>query len=174
MASSIANQSSLVFQPNEAVEKGLVRVLKQLASCAASTAQNSGEKLSNSVHDTRVLVKRLRALLWFAQSAFSSSEMTRAKLSLQKASHLLATQRDLLVTRSILQMLSRKTSNLRYRKTLVRLSRNSNGTKTANRKTIQTLRLVAAILRKTIKEIMERVKIQSQWPATSDRMISKT
>jgi CHAD domain-containing protein len=170
MVASLAVPPSLAFHPNEAVEKGLVRILERLAGCTAEIVPHSPRKLSDSVHNTRVLIKRLRALLWFARPAFSSSEMTQAKSSLQKASHLLAAQRDLVVTRSILQMLSRKTPDLTYRKALIRLSRNLNGTATIHGKTIQTLGQVAGILHKTIKEIEAHVKIHSQWPATSDRM----
>lgn len=170
MAASIASLPSLAFQPDEAVEKGFVRILEQLAGCAAVIAPRSPRKLADSVHNARVLIKRLRAYLWFAKPAFSLSELTQAKSSFQVASHLLAAQRDLVVTRSILQMLSRKTSNITYRKTLIRLSRNSSGTAILHGETIQTLGQVAAILLQTIKEIIARVKVHSQWPATSDRM----
>jgi len=169
MAASIAIPPSLTF-PNEAVEKGFVRNLEQLAGCAAVIVPRSSRKLADSVHNARVLIKRLRAYLWFAKSAFSSSEMTQAKSSLQRASHLLAAQRDLVVTQSILQMLSRKTPNLPYRKALIRLSRNSNGTAVIHGETTQTLGQVAAILLQTIKEIIAHVKVHSQWPATSDRV----
>jgi len=170
MAASIASLPSLVFQPDEAVEKGFVRILEQLAGCAAVIAPRSPRKLADSVHNARVIIKRLRAYLWFAKPAFSLSEMKQAKSSFQVASHLLAAQRDLVVTRSILQMLSRKTSNITYRKTLIRLSRNSSGTAILHGETIQTLGQVAAILLQTIKEIIAHVKVHSQWPATSDRM----
>jgi len=170
MAASIASLPSLAFQPDEAIEKGFVRILEQLAGCAAVIAPRSPRKLADSVHNARVLIKRLRAYLWFAKPAFSLSELTQAKSSFQVASHLLAAQRDLVVTRSILQMLSRKTSNITYRKTLIRLSRNSSGTAILHGETIQTLGQVAAILLQTIKEIIARVKVHSQWPATSDRM----
>ena len=170
MATSIAILPPLAFHPNEAVEKGFVRILEQLAGCVAVIVPRSPRKLADSVHNARVLIKRLRAYLWFAKPVFSLSEMTQAKSSFQIASHLLAAQRDLVVTRSILQMLSRKTRNLPYRKTLIRLSRNSNATAIIHGETIQTLGQVAAILHKTIIEILAHVKAHSRWPATSDRM----
>ena len=170
MAASIAIPPSLAFHPNEAVEKGFVRILEQLAGCVAVIVPRSPRKLADSVHNARVLIKRLRAYLWFAKPVFSLSERTQAKSSFQVASHLLAAQRDLVVTRSILQMLSRKTRNLPYRKALIRLSRNSNGTANIHGKTVQPLRQVAAILHKTIKEMEAHVKSHSQWPVTSDRM----
>ena len=105
-----------------------MRILDQIAAQAAIVAQHSDGKLSTSVHNTRVLIKRLRAFLWFVSPTVSSSKMNRAKASLQKASHLLATHRDLVVTRSILQMLSRKTSNLGYRKKLIQISNESTDT----------------------------------------------
>jgi len=70
MAASIASLPSLAFQPDEAVEKGFVRILEQLAGCAAVIAPRSPRKLADSVHNARVLIKRLRAYLWFAKPAF--------------------------------------------------------------------------------------------------------
>jgi len=67
-------------------------------------------------------------------------------------------------------MLSRKTSNLDYRKTLIQISCDSNGTSTSNKETVQALQQAATILLKSIKEIELQVKIRSDWPDTSDRV----
>jgi len=170
MTPSIVNRPCFAFHPHETVGKGFTRILEQMASLAVVVAQDSQGKLSDSVHNTRVLIKRLRALLWFASPTISPSKMNRAKASLQKASHLLATHRDLVVTRAILQMLSRKTSNLAYRKKLIQLSNQSTDTPATHAKTVQALLQAAAILLKTIKTLKRHLRNHSHWPIASKRV----
>ncbi len=170
MTPSIVNHPFFAFHPHETVEKGFKRILEQMSALAVMVAQHSQEKLSDSVHSTRVLIKRLRALLWFASPTLSPSKMNRAKASLQKASHLLATHRDLVVTRAILQMLSRKTSNLAYRKKLIQLSNESTDTTATHAKTVQALLQAVAILLKTIKTLKLHLKKHSHWPTASKRV----
>ena len=170
MAPSIVNRPSFAFHPHEAVEKGFIRILEQIAALVVIVSQHSQGKLSNSVHNTRVLIKRLRALLWFASPTISQSKMNRAKASLQKASHLLATNRDLVVTRAIFQMLSRKTSNLAYRPTLIRISNESTDTPATYAKTVQALLHAASIILKTIKTLELHLKHCSHWPKAAKRV----
>ncbi len=164
MAPSLVNRPSFAFGPNETVGNGIIRILGQIAALAGVVSQHSQGQLSDSVHNTRVLIKRLRALLWFAAPTISPAKMNRAKASLQKASHLLGTHRDLVVTGSILQMLSRKTSNLAYRKTLIRLSNQSTDTQATYAKTVQALLQAAAILLKVIKTLLPHLRTRSHWP----------
>ena len=170
MTPSIVNRPCFAFHPHETVEKGFMRILKQMAALAVVVAQPSKGKLSDSVHNTRVLIKRLRALLWFASPTISQSKMNRAKASLQKASHLLATHRDLVVTRSILQMLSRKTSNRTYRKKLIEISNESTDTPATYAKTVQALLQAAAILLETIKTLERHLEKHSHWPTAAKRV----
>jgi len=162
--------SSFAFQPHEKVEQGFVRVLEQLAIQARRLTQHAHRILPESVHDTRVLIKYLQALLWFARPAFSSSEMNRANSHLRKASHLLAAQRELVVIRSILKKLSRKTANPAYRNALARIVNALDSRQAMTKTSDQPLRQAAAILLKTIKHIKLRAKINSRWPSPSDRL----
>ena len=97
-----------VFRPNEEPAKGFRRILERMAAQAKLAERLSSDASSDSVHKTRVLIKHLRALLWFAGAAIRSPEKDRIQAQLWEASHLLASQRDLEVTQALLKKLSRK------------------------------------------------------------------
>ena len=80
--------NAITFQPDDKVGRGFVRVLEQLAVEMRRLLECSHGTLPESAHGARVLIKRLRALLWFASPAFSSSELKRSKSHLRKAAHL--------------------------------------------------------------------------------------
>ena len=162
--------SSFAFQPDENIERGFVRVLGQLALQARRLTQPAHGKISESIHDTRVLIKWLRALLWFAGPAFSSSEMNRAKSHLRRASHLLAAQRELVVMRSVLIRLAQKSENSAYRKALARIANAEDSQQANTEKPDQSLRQAMAILLATIRQFERRAKIKSRWPSCSDRL----
>ena len=165
-----SDPSSFAFKPGEKIERGFVRVLGRLAIQARRIRQHARGNLSRSVHDTRVLIKWLRALLWFASPTFSSSEINRAKSHLRKAAHLLAAQRELDVMRSILKWLSGKPSNSAYRKGLTWIAKALDSKQAIIEKPDQSLRQAVAILLTTIKQIERRARIKSKWPSTSDRL----
>jgi CHAD domain-containing protein len=162
--------SSFAFQPDENIEHGFVRVLGQLALQACRFTQHAHGKISESVHDTRVLIKWLRALLWFAGPAFSSSEMNRAKSHLRRASHLLAGERELVVMRSILVRLAQKSEDSTYRRALARIANAEDSQQTSTENPDQSLRQAMAILLATIRQFERRAKSKSRWPSCSDRL----
>jgi CHAD domain-containing protein len=170
MASMFCAPSSFAFHPNESIERGFVRVLGQLALQARRLTQHADGKISESVHDTRVLIKWLRALLWFAGPAFSTSEMNRAKSHLRRASHLLAAQRELEVMQSMLKRLSQKTENPAYRKALAQIAKAEDSQQASTKRSGQSLRQAVRILLGTIKHFEQRVKTRSKWPSCPKRV----
>jgi CHAD domain-containing protein len=117
-----------------------------------------------------VLIKWLRALLWFAGPVFSSSEMNRATSHLRRASHLLAGERELVVMRSILARLAQKSDNSAYRRALARIANAEDSQQASTENPHQSLRQARAILLATIRQFERRAKIKSKWPSCSDRL----
>jgi len=116
------------------------------------------------------LIKWLRALLWFAGPAFSTSEMNRAKSRLRRASHLLAAQRELEVMQSILMKLAQKTENSAYRKALAQIAKAEDSQQASKKKSGQSLRQAVGILLATIKHFEQRAKTKSKWPSCTERI----
>jgi CHAD domain-containing protein len=117
-----------------------------------------------------VLIKWLRALLWFAGPVFSSSEMNRAKSHLRRASHLLASERELVVMQSILVRLAQKSEDSAYRRALARIANAEDSQQTSTQNPHQSLRQAMAILLATIRQFERRAKSKSKWPSCSDRL----
>ncbi|MEP6672564.1 MAG: CHAD domain-containing protein [Chthoniobacter sp.] len=158
------------FLPGEEVERGFIRVLGEIAIEGRRLAPSSHGTNAESVHSTRVLIKRLRALLWFASPAFSASALERPKSDLRKASHLLAAERELAVMRSHLEALARKTSKSADRKVLLRLADAQDNHADNSAKPEQLLRQAAAIVLTVIKVLKQQATGNSHWPSNSERL----
>ncbi len=62
-----------VFEPHEKIDQAVIRILDEISSCGQIVARGSSASLDELVHVGRLLIKRLRALAWFA-----SPELTKA------------------------------------------------------------------------------------------------
>jgi CHAD domain-containing protein len=161
------------FRPDKKIDREFVRVLQRMAMYARTLTRCPRGKLSESIHKTRVLIKRLRALLWFVNRTLPSAELTWAKSELRKASRLLAPQRDLTVLQSTLKKLSRDSSNPGDRKILARISSSrprSSSQQAIDEKSIQSQRQATALLLGTIERIKRIAKNCSKWPSPSKRL----
>ncbi len=105
---------SYALHPDEKISHGFFRVLGELCARAKSLP-HSGEAMPELTHEGRVLIKRMRALLWFAHPALDDAAYARAKADLRKAANILARQRDLKVTQLTLEKIARKTSKEKER-----------------------------------------------------------
>ena len=171
MAAGPATPAPFAFRSGEKVERGFFRVLGEMAFHARRLARSSQETPGESVHGTRVLIKRLRALLWFASPAFSVAALYRAKAQLRKASRLLAAERELAVMRSHLELLARKTAKPADRKALLRLAHAPDRHATISENPEQSLRQAAAIVLTTIKELKQEANGNAPWPSSSERLV---
>lgn len=170
MASGPAVPANCAFRSGEKVEWEFLRLLGEMAIRTTRLANLSEGNLPESVHGTRVLIKRLRALLWFASPAFSAMVFDRAKSHLRKASHLLAAVRELAVMRAHLEGLARKTSKPADRKTLLRLAHAPDSHPVISARPNQSLRQAAEIVLTTIKELKKAANGIARWPSSSGRV----
>jgi CHAD domain-containing protein len=95
------------FQSGEKISEGFFRVLKGIADRAQALIE-SDTAGAEPVHESRVLIKRTRALLWFARPALSQALFNRSKDQLRKAAQLLSAQRDLRVTEFTLEKIGKE------------------------------------------------------------------
>ena len=165
-----AVSTPFAFQPGEEVERGFFRALEEMAIEGRRIEQMSHGTAAESVHGTRVLIKRLRALLWFASPAFSASALERPKTDLRKASHLLAAERELAVMRFQLEALARKTSKSADRNALLRLAHAQDSHSATFARPERSLRHAAAIVLTTIRELKQKTNGGSHWPSVSKRL----
>jgi CHAD domain-containing protein len=95
---------TFAFHSDEKTSDGFFRILKAVGDQAQALIE-SDQAGGEPVHEGRVLIKRTRALLWFARPALAHVLYERSKNELRKASGLLAKQRDLRVTESTLEQI---------------------------------------------------------------------
>jgi len=100
---------SYALHSDEKISHGFFRVLGELCAHAEALAAPR-QPMTNSIHDGRVLIKRTRALLWFARPALDKVAYTQAKGELRRAAQLLSSQRDIEVTQTTLKTLAQKSS----------------------------------------------------------------
>lgn len=162
--------SCFALQPDEKLEHGFARVLGQIAMQALRLRRHAHGTVAKSIHGTRILIKYLRALLCFTQPTFSPSEIHRAKSDLRRAAHLLSAQRELVVMRSTLKRLSRKTADSEYRKALTRMDNGQQSRQAITEKPEQSLQRAIAILLSTIQRFKRVAKTKSRWPSCFDKL----
>ncbi len=63
---------------HEAIGTGLIRLLNSMGQSARDLTGQPPAKLSESIHQLRVLIKRLRALLWFIRPILSAARYHRS------------------------------------------------------------------------------------------------
>jgi len=105
---------SYALHADEKISHGFFRVLGEICARAKSLPDAS-EPMPELIHEGRVLIKRMRALLWFAHPALDDAAYAQAKADLRKASSILSGQRDLKVMQTTLEKIAKKTSKEKER-----------------------------------------------------------
>jgi len=161
------------FLPHEKVKDGFARVLGEI-SVRARSLTRSREPTGELIHEARLLIKRVRALLWFARPALGLAAYARARARLRKAAGLLADQRDLEVTQATLEKLARKASKTRDRAALAQilrsLVRNSAAGQAPEKALRQMLQKAVGILCRSAAEIRPHAAGRTAWPSPSGRL----
>jgi len=161
------------FQPQEKIRDGFVRVLRKISARGLSLTY-SHEPTDELIHEGRLLIKRARALLWFARPALALSTYARARARLRTAAGLLADQRDLAVTQATLEQLAREASNTRDRAALAQIFRSivrNSPVGEAPKKTLrQALQKAVKVLLQSVDKIKRSATDRAAWPSPSERM----
>jgi CHAD domain-containing protein len=161
------------FGAHEKTKKGFARMLGEIAALGQVLARPSREPVGELIHDGRVLIKRARALLWFARPALSPAAHTRARARLRKAAGFMAEQRDFMVTQATLEDLASKAApDSRDRAALeeiiqhlLRLSPEE-----PEKKLRQSLRKAMGILHKSANDLKRSAARGDGWPSPCNRV----
>ena len=103
------SSSTFALKPEETLERGIRRLLEQFEAEARRLGRPAARRRSGAVHDARVLIKRLRALVWLIRPVLGTTAGTEAKEHLRDAARLLSQSRDAAVARTTLAELIRQT-----------------------------------------------------------------
>lgn len=98
---------SFAFRADEKTGVGFFRILGEISERAQALVK--GEKAGEEpVHGARLLIKRTRAMLWFARPVMTEAVYEQGKTQLRKAAKFLSGQRDLRVAKSTLEKIGKK------------------------------------------------------------------
>ena len=162
---------SYALHPDEKISHGFFRVLGELCARAEELPRSS-EPMPDLIHEGRVLIKRMRALLWFAHPALDDAAYAQAKAELRKASNILAGQRDLKVTQTTLEKIAKKASKdedrVALKASLESLSQASGADETDSQRA-KIKRAVAIVGRLSVL-IKRSTAKTAKWPSPSKRL----
>jgi CHAD domain-containing protein len=158
------------FQEDESLEVGFSRILAELSRRAKFLAINTTEPIDDRVHEGRLLIKRLRAMLWFARPAWGKKKAARLLKPLRQAAQMLADQRDRTVLKETLGHLVEKTAHdARNQAEMRRFKRNlvPDFDKTRSQELFQK---AMAIVRGSAEMIRKRAGASLEWPKPKSRV----
>jgi len=164
-----------VIEAHEKIKDGFVRMLGEIAACGQVLTRPSREPMGGLIHEGRLLIKRARALLWFARPAMGSTTHTRALTRLRRGAGLLADQRDLAVMQATLEELaSQAPPDSRDRAALEevfqKLVRDSTAGGATKKKLRQMLQKAMRILRQSVNDIQRSAARRATWPSPCERV----
>jgi CHAD domain-containing protein len=157
------------FPPHEKTSHGFARVLRAISARGRGLTRRLREP-AESIHEARLLIKRVRALLWFARPALDVSAYARARTRLRQAARLLADQRDLAVTQATLEELARNASSARDRAALAHLFRSLVRNRATGEAPRETLKKAVGILCQSVDAIKRSAAGRPAWPSPSKRL----
>ncbi len=160
------SELSFAFHADEKTGDGFFRILGEISlqAQALTRRDKAGEE---PVHEGRVLIKRTRALLWFARPALTHALYERSKDRLRKAAALLSGQRDRRVTESTLELLGEESTprdRAAVEETLEQLKKKAMPLAEEKESLNKAMRSLARLV-KSIK-----VAKDAAWPSVTDRV----
>jgi len=97
-------------------------ILRRIAERARSLAGDKRFSAEQVVHEMRLLIKRVRALLWFARPSVTRTIEAEARTQLRRASQLLAGQRDAKAAQTTFEKMLQEIDSTADREALERTS----------------------------------------------------
>ena len=104
-------KQEISFQKTEPVPADLVRISNQLIEDAVKRIMEPGADRAEDLHNVRLAIKRLRAMLRLVQPAIGKGLFRRENAALRNTAHKLAFSRDVTIAQHTLAALSKSVSS---------------------------------------------------------------
>ncbi len=155
----------------DASAENFAHVLRVISSRARDLAGDLHEPASEALHELRLLVKRTRALLWFARPVMAGALHSHLKLKLRQAAQLLAGQRDRRAAEVTLEKVSSKAGGARERAAIgrARAALSPKATGSAVHQRSASFDHSAKILCTAVEAFARAVERSSEWPSSRKR-----
>jgi CHAD domain-containing protein len=146
------------------------RVLRRIATHAQSLSGDARVSTEEAIHEVRLLIKRVRALLWFARPSLARTVETEARAQLRKAARLLAGHRDIKAAQSTFEKMLKEVDSDRARKAVETTSRailSRNGAPGENSR--QAIEKAVKVLCTELEDFAQAVERSAKWPSATKR-----
>lgn len=165
--------ATYVFAPRERMRDATLRVLGDISGDALRLKAGPAPRgpVEESIHEGRLLFKRVRALLTLIRPALAPTAHDRVRSRLRKAAEVLGPSRDLAATRSTLEKVTRKAVTDQERAAsmdvLEKLKRDRATTGSAEKSLGRALNKSLSIFEGTVNELMRSAEHGKHWPTRS-------
>jgi CHAD domain-containing protein len=159
------------FQPRKKIKPEFFRILGEIVAQGRGLARLSRGSVDEAIHDGRLLIKRTRALLWFARPALDLKIYEEVKAQLRAAAELMSSHRDLAVIKKTLQELSTKVDDQTALKQITQhLLGKSPGDPADEKKLRAVLKKAMGILDRSMSEMKRHAASRDDWPSADKRV----
>lgn len=159
---------------DEAVSDGLLRILASASKVVRDLGKPGKKVLPDSVHALRVLIKRLRALLWFLRPILTDDDYDQGKALLKKAADTLAESRDLTVVRAVFEQVAATKTGKKKQLAASRVSQaianHGSGPVGSGEVTPEILRETSGIILQAVQELHRVIRAHSELPSPAKRI----
>ena len=145
----------------------VLRVISEHAQSLAGDGRNSSE---DAVHEVRLLIKRVRALLWFARPSLAKAVETEARKQLHKAAHFLSGHRDVKAAQTTFERILEEVDSARARAAVEKTTqalRDRNGA--PGDYSSESVAKAVNVFRAAIDAVAKAVEGSAKWPSATKR-----
>jgi len=146
------------------------RVLRRISGRAQSLSHNARFTAEEAIHEVRLLIKRVRALLWFARPSLARTVESGARTQLRKAARLLAGQRDIQAAQTTFEKLLGEVDSGRERKAVEKATVSlgaRNGR--AGEHERENIGKAVQVLCAELDDLAQAVERSAKWPSVAKR-----
>ncbi len=166
---------SYALRQGEAMRPGLLRILKSMGERARALAAKPDRDVTDSIHELRTLIKRLRAYLWLIGPVLGKARLARSNEALRQAAQSLSPARDVQAVKSALSQAAVLESPPAKRQSLAQVSPAMAGSEAGREKSLVAfapVKLSAATLTQIVAETIAQAKrSRAKWPLPEDRVV---
>ena len=167
---SAASPEAFTLSWHKKSADSFANALRRIASRAQSLAGDARYTSEEAIHEVRLLIKRVRALLWFARPSLTKTVEAEAKTQFRKAAQILSGQRDLQAAQSTFERMLAEVDSARGRAAVEKTSqalRDRNGVPDENSR--HMIEKAVKVFCAEVDDVAKAVERSVKWPSTMKR-----
>jgi CHAD domain-containing protein len=146
------------------------RILRRIAARAQSLSGDMRFSAEDAIHEVRLLIKRVRALLWFARPSVARTIEAEARTQLRKAAQLLAGQRDVKAAQATFEKMLDEIDSTSERDAVEKVSQSLNHRNgERDDKARNNIEKAVKLLCDELDDFAQAVERSGKWPSATKR-----